>query len=110
MRAIIIAASITSSICVTGCVSREHNYSPKAGYVPDEPTAVRIAEAVWIPIYGEAQLATERPFRAELRDHVWYVSGTMPPPPGTNWTVWGGVAEASIDRRTGKILRISHSE
>ena len=28
-----------------------HNYVPPDGYVPDSATAVRIAEAVWIPIY-----------------------------------------------------------
>src|SRR5262245_52516346 len=99
MRAMIAMASITVMSCVTGCVSREHNYSPKAGYVPDEVTAVRIAEAVWIPIYGEAELAAQRPFRAELRGHVWYVSGTMPSPPDKEWITVGGVAEASIDRR-----------
>jgi hypothetical protein len=28
----------------------EHNYRPEAGYVPDAETAMRIAEAVWLPI------------------------------------------------------------
>src|ERR1043166_8217020 len=32
-----------------------HSYVPPHGFVPDSATAVRIAVAVWIPIYGEHQ-------------------------------------------------------
>jgi hypothetical protein len=40
-------------------------YVPKNGFVPDKETAIRIAETVLIPIYGEKQIASERPFSAE---------------------------------------------
>src|SRR5262249_7899264 len=33
---------------------------PKEGYVPDAATAIKIAEAVWIPIYGEETLKNEK--------------------------------------------------
>jgi hypothetical protein len=44
---------------------------PRAGYVPDSATAVRIAEAVLMPIYGKEHIESERPFIAELKDRVW---------------------------------------
>ena len=80
----------------------KHSYVPPAGFVPDSSTAVRIAEAVWVPIYGEQQIARERPFIAMLRHGVWTVSGSLP----TGQP--GGVAVAEISKRTGRIIRVSH--
>ena len=37
-----------------------HSYVPPKGFVPDSATAVRIAEAVWIPIYGAEQIIKKR--------------------------------------------------
>ncbi len=34
-------------------------YRPKEGYVPDAATAVRIADAVLAPVYGEKQIESE---------------------------------------------------
>ena len=103
----ILAATVLCAAFVSGC-AHEHNVKPAAGYVPNAATAVRIAEAVWLPIYGEHELRSERPFVAELRGEVWHVRGTLPPPPHPGWSVLGGTAIAEIDRRTGRVLRISH--
>ena len=84
-----------------------HSYVPPEGYVPDSATAARIAEAVWIPIYGERQIREQRPYVARLHGEVWTVLGSFPPlPPGELWQ--GGVAEAEISKRDGRILRVSH--
>ncbi len=100
------AALVVFSAC---SIPPRHNYVPRAGYVPDAATAIRIAEAVWTPIYGERELRSQRPFRAELRGNVWRVHGTLPQPsPG--FEAVGGTAAAEIDRRTGKILLVSHGE
>ncbi len=77
---------------------------PKAGFVPDQATAIRIAEAVWIPIYGEVQIASEKPFVAELKGDVWVVTGTL------QADVDGGVAIAEIAKRDGRIIRVSHGK
>jgi hypothetical protein len=47
--------------------SQKHSYVPPKGFVPDEKTAIRIAEAVWSPIYGEEQIQGEKPFVASTR-------------------------------------------
>jgi len=80
-------------------------YIPPNGFVPDATTASRIAEAVWIPIYGQAQIETEKPFKVTLNGDVWTVTG-KDLPPGT----LGGVAEAEISKRDGRILRVIHGQ
>jgi hypothetical protein len=37
-----------------------HNYKPSQGYVPNAETAIRIALAVWEPIYGKKQIDSEK--------------------------------------------------
>ena len=82
----------------------KHNYVPKDGYVPTEEVAIKIAVAVWEPIYGAAKIADEKPFRASLVDGVWTVEGSLPE--GS----LGGVAVAEIARENGRILRVSHGK
>ncbi len=87
--------------------SARKGYIPPKGFVPDSATAVRIAVAVWIPIYGEQQIMTEQPFVAKLKDGVWTVWGSLPPAaPGT--VMVGGTAVAKIARRDGRILSVIH--
>lgn len=83
----------------------KHNYKPKEGYVPDEKTAIRIAVAVWIPIYGEKKIEGEKPYHAKLDKGIWTVEGSLP---AGNWV--GGVAEAEIAKDNGCILRVSHGK
>ena len=82
----------------------QHHYVPEQGFVPDAETAIKIAEAVWLPIYGEETLKDERPFQAVLKDDVWRVKGFLPE------YMLGGVAEAEIRKQDGAILRVSHGQ
>jgi hypothetical protein len=52
---------------------------PKSGVVPDVETAKRIAEAVWLPLYGADAVAAQTPLQTELRFNVWIVSGSGAP-------------------------------
>ena len=81
------------------------SFVPPNGFVPDAVTAARIAEAVWIPIYGEQHIASEKPFKVTLSGDVWTVTG-RDLPPGTA----GGVAEAEISKRDGRVLRVIHGQ
>ena len=82
-------------------------YLPAHGFVPDSATAVRIAVAVWIPIYGAQQISSEKPFVAKLANGVWTVTGSLPPaPPGM--VMLGGTAVAKIAQRDGRILFVIH--
>jgi len=91
----------TALICVAGSVATTFAQTPvppKNGYVPDAATAIKIAVAVWTPIYGERQIADEKPYRATLKDGVWTVEGSMPP----------NLIE--IAKSDGRILRVEHGE
>jgi len=50
---------------------------PKIDLVPDEETAIRIAEAIWLPVYGWEMIERQKPFRAELENDVWTVRGSL---------------------------------
>jgi hypothetical protein len=83
----------------------KHNAIPRvAGVVRDEATAIKIAVAVWEPIYGAEKIAAEKPFRATLANGVWTVQGSLP----KGWK--GGVALAEISKADGRIIRISHGK
>jgi hypothetical protein len=79
-----------------------NSYKPKLGFVPDEQTAIAIAIAVWIPIYGKQQIENEKPYQASLKDGVWTVTGSLPK------GFKGGTAEARISKDRGCILRVIH--
>ena len=79
-----------------------HKFTPQQGYVPDRDTAIKIAVAVWEPIYGKASIAKQSPYNATLKDGVWVVTGTLPE------RMLGGVALAEISKEEGTILRVSH--
>ena len=74
------------------------------GFVPDNQTAIRIAEAAWIPVYGEEHIANEKPFVAELWGETWHVRGTLPK------GAVGGTAIAEIAKLDGRILRVVHEQ
>lgn len=79
-------------------------YVPKDGFVPDAKTAIRIAVAVWSPIYGEKKIQREKPYKAKLKNGVWLVEGSLPK------GYLGGVAYASISKRDGRILNVIHTK
>ncbi|MBZ5663186.1 MAG: YbbC/YhhH family protein [Acidobacteriia bacterium] len=88
-------------------------YKPTSGYVPDSRTAVRIAEAVLIPVYGERQIEAERPFTASLKNGIWTVTGTLRCPDGKGGTTTscdGGVAEVRISKNDAQIIYMLHGK
>jgi hypothetical protein len=98
---------VAFTVCIFGLMADEpkHSVKPEAGFVPDERTAIAIAVAVWTPIYGDEKIQKEKPFKAKLKDSVWYVNGTL-----ANGFNKGGVAEAEISKDDARILRISHGK
>jgi len=81
-------------------------FTPKDGFVPNAETAVKIAEAVLIPVYGENQVLSERPFKATLEGDSWTVQGTLQCAPDCD----GGTALVKISKSTGQILQMFHTK
>ena len=78
-------------------------YIPEAGFVPDKTTAIKIAEAVWFPIYGEKNFKN-KPYKVKLENGIWYIEGYLPP------KVKGGVPYIEIQKKDGKILKVLHDK
>ena len=93
------------AILVTGTVvAQQHDFKPRDGYVPNSEVAIKIAVAVWEPIYGKGNIAKQAPYHAVLAGSVWTVEGTLPK------GALGGVATADIAKEDGKVLRVSHGQ
>jgi hypothetical protein len=75
------------------------------GAVPLTSRPLLIEPTVTVTVYGEDKIASEKPFKVILNGDVWTVTG-KDLPPGT----LGGVAEADISKRDGRILRVIHGQ
>jgi hypothetical protein len=78
---------------------------PKDGYVPDKDTAIAIAYAIAVPVFGRKDMDEEKPFRAELNDGVWMVLGTLHCDHCA-----GGTLIVEIDKTSGKIITMTHTQ
>jgi hypothetical protein len=97
------ALVLVGAVSLALAADKPHNLSPPNGFVPDKETAIRIAVAVWEPIYGAAQIAWQKPYRVRLENGVWIVEGTL-------HAELGGVAAAEISKADGRVLRVSHGQ
>jgi hypothetical protein len=77
---------------------------PPQGIIPDEITAVKIAEVVFPRIFEEEEVAKYLPYHAQLKDGVWEVYGTLKP--GSR----GGTPQMTIQRKDGKVIDVWHSQ
>jgi hypothetical protein len=86
---------------------------PPNGFVPDAATAVRVAEAVLTPIYGEKMIQSERPYAATLTGDIWTVNGTLPCPEANSdksVSCTGGVATVKISKADAHIIFMWHGK
>jgi hypothetical protein len=110
MKRVIIAISVLAATMASAYsqTPREPSFRPKEGFVPNAETAVKVGEAVLIPVYGEGKILGERPFKATLQGDVWTVAGTLycGGPSGTQCD--GGTAVVKISKTSGQILFMTH--
>lgn len=84
--------------------------------VPDQETALQIAEPALINTYGKRKIDYEKPLRAVLDGEVWTVYGTLCCPDSKGRRTCevgrclGGVATLKLRRSDGKILAIYHTK
>lgn len=75
--------------------------------VPDENTAKKIAEAIWLPIYGE-RILKQRPYKAIESNDIWIVRGIIPELYRDDPNVRGGTAYIQISKKDAKVLKVTH--
>ncbi len=95
--------ALAVALCGAAGLAQSRTFRPKNGFIPDGRTAVRVGEAVLEAIYGEKQIASERPFSAKLKDGTWIVTGSFP-----KSQRFGGVAEIRISKKEGCIVSVHH--
>ena len=76
---------------------------PKGGFVPDRDTAIKVAYAISLPVFGRAEIDKEKPFRAELKQGQWIVLGK----PVKHAS--GGTLVVQIDQSSGEVSYLGHS-
>jgi len=72
------------------------------GVVSDKETAIRIAEAILFPVYGENAIRGRRPYQVTLNDGKWTVDGTVPP------GFVGGSFHVAILQRDARVVEIGY--
>lgn len=75
---------------------------PKDGFVPDEQTALKVAEAILTATEGNEVVQSYVPYKAKLRDEVWIIEGTTKGP--------GGTPVLEISKRNGTIMRLYRTQ
>jgi hypothetical protein len=91
--------------------AKAQSYVPKDGFVPDSATAVKIAEAVLIPVYGKDKIESERPLKATLENGVWTIDGTLYCPDGKGGVTKecnGGTVEVKLSKADGRVMKMIH--
>jgi len=109
MRRLIIATSILAfgMAAAYSKAPQDASVKPKSGFVPDAETAVKIGEAVLMPVYGERMIRDEEPFKAKREGDVWTDEGTLNC--GAPQCV-GGTAVVKISKTSGEILFMAHNK
>lgn len=80
------------------------NNLPKEGCIPDNKTAIQIAEIVWLNMFGK-EIYIEKPFDTFLiKDSLWVVSGTIED------DALGGTFYIELLKKNGQILTVTRQK
>ena len=87
------------------CLVLNLSSSTQKDIVPDEKTAIKIAEAIWLPKFGK-DIYKKKPFKATLEnDSIWHVKGTL-----EKKFALGGVPHAFISKKDGRVIASFHGK
>lgn len=101
LKAILALSLIILIFC--SCIIKPTNTNNNLNYVPNEETAIKIAEAIWYPIYGN-KIENFKPYKARMKDSlIWIVEGTLEKGKG-------GVPYIEINKKDCKILKVTHGK
>lgn len=76
--------------------------------VETKEDVIKNVEAIWIEIYGEDLILSERPYNISLDTdrNLWFVTGSF----NYGDNAVGGVAFAVVSKKSGRLLAVSHFE
>lgn len=90
-----------------GSFSKAEGFLPEQGVLPNEESAIKVAEVILVNVYGEKVLE-ERPFKAKLEIDIWSISGTFHCLQASGCK--GGVAHIKISKKDGRVKSIIHDK
>jgi hypothetical protein len=80
--------------------------APPSSFIPDAKTAVAVAHAILIPIYGAQTVQKEEPLVAVRSGDIWTVTGTLACAP----RCVGGTAKVTLSAKDGRIISVIHAK
>lgn len=90
--------------CCKPASVNQNKWDLSDGYVPDSATAIKMAEIIFVRVYGEKVLE-KKPFHAVLHDKTtWVIEGTL------ESGIDGGVPHMEIQKADGRIINLYHSK
>jgi hypothetical protein len=98
MRSLLASVSLLMILGVPATGQELDARAAANGAVPDEVTALRIAEAVLVGAYGEHAVAQQQPLTANLFQEIWWINGTL------SAHSFGRKMHIEISKRDGRIL------
>ena len=76
--------------------------------IPDKATTIAVVEPILFRIYGKEHIIVERPYRIDLVDGYWIVSGTLKAPLGKD--VVGGTFLIILSAQDGHVIKLTHGK
>lgn len=90
------------------------SFIPDSGFVPNKETAVKIAKAIWYPIYGDEDQYYSSYSVALIGDTAWLVTrkfnSSVKEENNVVTVCLGGEPYILIRKMDGKILKVIHTE
>lgn len=83
-------------------------FDKPGGLVPDQQTAITIAEAILFPIYSEKSIRDQRPYEIKLDEGKWIINGTLRHAKDPQDGVVGGTFHIVISQRDARVIEIGH--
>lgn len=87
----------------SACDSNKCSNTLKGDLVSKDSIAVKIAEAVCIPLYGE-DIISQKPYQVRSESDKWIVEGSR------QKNEVGGTFHVEIEKKCGTILKVTHSK
>lgn len=75
----------------------DSGFVPRGGFVPDEDTAVKLADVTLTRLFGGIESASWKPYSVELVENCWVVQGHK------KNAATGGTVELRISKADGRI-------
>jgi hypothetical protein len=92
------------------CLQAHLSESTRSAYdsivlIPDEETAINIAEPILFKIYGKSKIIKERPYKIGYTNKYWVIIGSLP-----KYITKGGTFEIIINSGNAEIINVTHGK